>query len=159
MNTRIPYSAKKLIETVVEKFPDVTVERRDLDGLNVYRTIAFTSEDATEWLTKGDLALLLDQRIVAAASDGEEFIVTFVGDSRADYTTPAFSIQEVADLSEVVPEGVTEAVVEVLSQEGQPVNTEYDGGGVSDKPKSGIDGGGVGDKPKNPTPKKRAPRK
>lgn len=97
--SRIPLAAKMLVEQVVENFPDTQVTQSNVDGLNTYRTVSF-SGDAAEWLSKGDLALVLDHRVTNAEMTDEGFAVTFVGDPRADYASPKFSLAEVVAITE-----------------------------------------------------------
>lgn len=93
--TRDARSATTLIRELTDLVPDLEIERDDLDGFHVYRTLRLTS---TEKKGLDDvLAAVADNRIVQhkAVTNGVE--VTFTHLTGADSLDP-FGVAQAADL-------------------------------------------------------------
>lgn len=100
---RLPYAAKQFIEEVRDVKPRAKAEPRDLDGLNVYRTLRFdkrTSKVLGPALLTLEMAQELDARIQEfGVSDAGYLYVTFVGTPDADLRDP-FLIAEAVTVAE-----------------------------------------------------------
>jgi hypothetical protein len=90
---RQPYAMRTLVHQITQERGEFDYELDDLDGLNVYRTIAF-DEKTSKWLKPIiEVVASKDKRIEKVS--GEKYIaVTFVSDMRAD-TRDDFLLAEV----------------------------------------------------------------
>lgn len=98
---RIPNAAKTLIRQIEDQFPDADpVTASEMDGYGVHRIVTVTDESVIEWLSDGDLALILDSRVESVWRDEQGLHVRFVGDARADSRMPKYPLAEVAAIPE-----------------------------------------------------------
>ena len=89
--SRTPLAMRTLLRQVDAQHRDAEVEHGDLDGLNVYRKVAFDAK-TTEWLAPLAEVFGSDDRIESTyVRDGRLFVV-FVDDIRADRAKPDFPL-------------------------------------------------------------------
>lgn len=100
---RLPYAAKQFIAEVQAIRPKAKADPRDLDGLNVHRTLRFdkrTSKVLGPALLTLEMAEELDPRIQEFnVSDAGYLYVTFVGTPDADLRDP-FLVAEAVTVAE-----------------------------------------------------------
>lgn len=96
--TRDTRSAQTLIRELQEVVPDLEVERDDLDGLRVYRTVRLTSKERKG--LEDVLSAVADDRIVNSRSITNGVEVTFTHRVNADLDHE-FGIGDAADLLKV----------------------------------------------------------
>ena len=87
--SRTPLAMRTLIRQVESLRPSAETELRDLDGLNVYRTVAF-DEKTSEWIEPLAEVFASDERIDSYERVDGSIFVTFVADPRADRAKPDF---------------------------------------------------------------------
>jgi hypothetical protein len=94
--TRYARSAKTLIDELSVVVPDLEVERDDLDGLGVWRTLRFTS--TTHKGLDDVVSAVADERIVSHRSITKGVEVTFHDASRLADLNHKFGVSDAGDL-------------------------------------------------------------
>ena len=87
--SRTPLAMRTLIRQVQSLRESVETEASDLDGLNVFRKVAFDA-DTSEWLAPLAEVYGTDPRIADHYIRDDRLFVVFVPDIRADQAKPDF---------------------------------------------------------------------